>query len=200
VRQYVILGAGLDTFAYRQPPHLATLRIYEVDHPVTQQWKRDRLRAADVVVPANLTFVPIDFETTQILDALVANGFVPGTRTLCSWLGVTQYLTSAAIDATLRFALSLPRASEIVFSFSLPQETLSGAEAEAVALAAQRSAQVGEPWLTRFHVAELAFKLGAMGFSRIFHLTPEEAGRRYFAARSDGLKERRGEQLMRAIV
>jgi len=200
VQQYVILGAGLDTFAYRWPAHLGSLRIYEVDHPTTQQWKRERLKKADIALPSNLTFVPIDFEKTPIRDALAAHGFDPSIRTLCSWMGVTQYLTGEAVDATLRFALSLPRASEIVFSFSLPQDALSGAEAEAVALAARRAAEVGEPWLTRLHVAELAFKLGAMGFSRIVHLTPEEAGRRYFAGRRDGLKERRGERLIRAIV
>jgi methyltransferase (TIGR00027 family) len=200
VQQYVILGAGLDTFAYRQPPFASSLRIYEVDHPITEQWKRDRLKMADIAIPPNLTFVPIDFERTSIPGGLAVNGFLIGAQTLCSWMGVTQYLTCEAIDATLRFALSLPRSSEIVFSFILPQEALSGVEAEAIALAAQRSAEVGEPWLTRLHVAELTFKLRSMGFSQIVHLTPEEASKRYFANRRDGLKERHGEQLMRALV
>lgn len=200
VQQYVILGAGLDTFAYRQNQPSDTLRIYELDHPLTQQCKRDRLAIANIAIPSNLTFVAIDFEKTSIADALARTGFRLDAPSLCSWMGVTQYLTTAAIDATLRFALSLPRASEIVFSFILPQHALSGIEADAVALAAHRSAAVGEPWLSRFQVAELAFKLGAMGFSQINHLTPEEAARRYFAKRRDGLKERQGEQLMRARV
>ena len=200
VQQYMILGAGLDTFAYRQPSFASSLRIYEVDHPTTQQWKRDRLKMAGIPIPRNLTFVPIDFERTAIPSALADTGFLLSTQTLCTCMGVTQYLTSDAVDATLRFALMLPRSSEIVLSFIVPQESLSGIEAEAVALAAQRSAEVGEPWLTRLHVSELALKLRSMGFSQVVHLAPEEAGRRYFANRRDGLKERQGEQLMRALV
>ncbi len=199
-RQYVILGAGLDSFAYRQPPWAGSLRIYEVDHPITQQWKRDRLRAADIAIPSNLTFVPTDFESASIPEALGAARFVFGSQTLCSWMGVTQYLTLDALEAMFRFVLSLPPSSEIVFSFILPQEEVSGVEAEALMIAARRAGQVGEPWLSRFRADELALKLRSMGFSQIFHLTPEEAGRRYFRNRKDGLKERRGEQLMRAIV
>jgi|SRR5215467_6917296 len=99
-----------------------------------------------------------------------------------------------------RFVLSLPFSSEVVFSFILPQTEISGLEAEALLIAAQRSAQVGEPWLARFRADELAMRLMSMGFSQIVHLTPEEVARRYFRDRHDGLKERRGEQLMRAIV
>ena len=199
-RQYVVLGAGLDTFAYRQPLWGRSLRIYEVDHPITQQWKRDRLKAADIAIPPNLTFVPIDFERDSIPEALRDNDFAFGVRTLCSWMGVTQYLTHDALDATFRFVLTLPRSSEVVFSFILPQEAVTGVEAEALALAAQRAAEVGEPWLTRLRGNELAGRLRSMGFSHTIHLTPEQAHERYFRNRHDGLKERRGEQLMRAVV
>jgi methyltransferase (TIGR00027 family) len=199
-RQYVVLGAGLDTFAYRQPRWGSSLRIYEVDHPITQRWKRARLKAADIAVPSNLTFVPIDFERASIPEALRATDFAFDAQTLCSWMGVTQYLTRAALDATFRFVLSLPPSSEVVFSFILPQEAVSGAEAEALAIAAQRTAEIGEPWLTRIRADELAVRLRSMGFSHTIHLTPEQARERYFANRQDGLKERRGEQLMRAIV
>src|SRR5262249_45863392 len=85
VRQYVILGAGLDTFAYRQPSWARSLRIYEIDHPITQQWKRDRLKAADITVPRNVRFVPIDFERSLLADALGSTDFAFGVRTLCSW-------------------------------------------------------------------------------------------------------------------
>jgi methyltransferase (TIGR00027 family) len=200
VRQYLILGAGLDTFAYRQPAPLESLRIYEVDHPVTQDWKRDRLRAANVAIPSNLTFVPIDFEKTSLADGLETVGFAFDEPTFCSCLGVTQYLTSDAIDATLRFVLSLPPSSEIVLSFVLPQESLSGSEAEMIAIATQRAAEVGEPWLSRLHPDQLSSKLRALGFPRIAHLTPDQARERYFRSRRDGLKERQGEQLMRAVV
>jgi methyltransferase (TIGR00027 family) len=200
VRQYVILGAGLDTFAYRKPRWASSLRIYEVDHPETQRWKRGKLAAAGIAIPPNLTFVPIDFETTTLTDALWATGFASATESLCSWLGVTQYLSSDTIDTTLRFVLSLPHLSEIVLSFILPQEALAGVEAEAVQTAALRAAEVGEPWLSRFYAGNLEAKLRALGFSSVIHLTPEDAHERYFRNRRDGLEPRRGEQLMRAIV
>ena len=200
VSQYVVLGAGLDSFAYRQPRWASSLRIYEVDHPITQQWKRHRLKTAGIAIPSNLTFVSTDFESTSLSNTLRTAGFAFDTLTLCSCIGVTQYLTLDALEATFRFVLSLPLSSEIVFSFILPQAEISGVEAEALLLAAQRAAEIGEPWLARFRAEDLAMKLRSMGFSQIVHLTPEEAARRYFRDRRDGLKERRGEQLMRAIV
>jgi methyltransferase (TIGR00027 family) len=199
-RQYVILGAGLDSFAFRQPPWASSLWIYELHHPITQQWKRDRLRSADIAIASNLTLVPIDFESASIPDALRAAGFAFDSQTLCSWMGVTQYLTPEALESTFRFVLSLPPSSEIVFSFILPQDEVSEVEAEALLIAAQRAAELPEPWLARFRPGELAAKLRLMGFSQIIHLTPEEARERYFRDRNDGLKERCGEQLMRAIV
>lgn len=200
LRQYVILGAGLDTFAYRQPPWARPLRIYEVDDPLTQQWKRERLQAAEIPTPSNLRFVPIDFERSSLQDALAAADFGFDEKTFCSLMGVIQYLTPAALDATFQFVLALPPASEIVFSFILPQEAVSGVEGEALAMAAQRATEFGEPWLTRLTPDQLAVKLRSLGFSRTIHLTPEEARRRYFEKRSDGLRERYGEQLMRAMV
>jgi methyltransferase (TIGR00027 family) len=200
IEQYLVLGAGLDTFAYRQPPWSRALRIFEVDHPVTQDWKLGRLRAANIEVPSNLTFVPIDFEKGSLADGLKVSSFAFSAPTFCSCLGVTQHLTTDAIDATLRFILSLPRSSEIVFSFVVPQEDLSGLESELVALAARRSAEVGERWLTRLRAGQFAAKLRALGFTRMAHLTPDETRERYFSDRRDGLKERLGEQLMRAVV
>lgn len=200
VRQYVVLGAGLDTFAYRQPAWAKSLQVYETDFPGTQEWKRGQLKTANIVEPVNVTFVPLDFERTAIQDALRTTGFDFDAVTLCSWMGVTQYLTCDALDATLRFALSLPRTSEIVFSIIVPQRDILGIEAEALALAEKRAAEIGEPWLTRLDARELAAKLRAMGFSQVVHLLPEEADMRYFSNRRDGLRARRGEQLMRAIV
>ena len=200
VSQYVILGAGLDTFPYRQPSWGRSLRIYEVDHPITQQWKRDRLKVADITVPSNVRFVPVDFERASIQEALRLSDFAFGAWTLCSWMGVTQYLTREALEATFQFALSLPPASEIVFSFILPEEAVSGVEAAALTTAAERAAEAGEPWLTRLYPEELTAKLRSLGFSQVIHLTPDEARERYFQNRRDGLKERHGEQLMRAIV
>jgi methyltransferase (TIGR00027 family) len=198
--QYVILGAGLDTFAFRQPAWAQALRTYEIDHPATQRWKQERLAAAGVAIPANLRFVPIDFERQLLADALRGADFDFGRRTFCSWLGVTQYLTREAIGETLEFVLSLPRSSEIVFSFILPFETMSGLESEAVTAAARICADAGEPWLTTFRVDDLKSDLLAMGFSRVVHLTPEEAHERYLKGRRDCFVGRCGEQLVRAIV
>src|SRR5215470_624513 len=200
VRQYAILGAGLDTFAFRQPPRAKPLSIYEIDRPATQLWKCDRLAAAGIAIPSNLTFVSIDFERALLADALRAANFDFDSKTFCSWLGVTQYLTPDAIRGTLEFVLSLPRSSEIVFSFVLPFETLPKAEAEARKIAAHKAAQVGEPYLTTFRAEDLKAQLLEMGFSTVIHLMPEEVHERYLKNRRDGLKARLGEQLVRAIV
>src|SRR5215469_15495975 len=101
-RQYVVLGSGLDSFAYRQPRWASSLRIYEVDHQITQQWKRDRLKTAGIAIPSNLTFVSTEFESASLSNSLRNAGFAFDTRTLCSWMGVTQYLTNNALEATFR--------------------------------------------------------------------------------------------------
>jgi methyltransferase (TIGR00027 family) len=200
IGQYLILGAGLDTFAYRQPSWARSLRIYELDHPATQRWKRERLAANHIEKPANLTFVPIDFEAFSLADALRTTDFSYGIKTFCSWLGVTPYLTPGAIDATLKFVLSLQPTSEIVFNFVLPTHLLFGIEAEAMRLVAQTSTEAGEPWLTSFLPDDLTVLLRVMGFCNVIHLTPEEANGRYFRNRSDGLEARYGERLVRAVV
>ena len=200
VRQYLILGAGLDTFCYRQPAWAEAIDIFEVDHPATQTFKLTQLAKIGIALPPNLTFTPIDFETTQLGEALRATKFEFDKKTFCSWLGVAQYLTGEAIEATLNFVLSLPAGSEIVLSFVLPQAALSGLEADAMMTAAARSAEAGEPWISRFHPGEIELLLRRGGFSKVIHLSPEEAHERYLRHRTDGLTGRRGEQLIRAIV
>jgi methyltransferase (TIGR00027 family) len=200
IRQHAILGAGLDTFAFRQPTWAKPIRIYEVDHPATQRWKRDQLAAAAIAVPENLAFVPMDFERDSLAESLRKNGFDLGAQTFFSWLGVTQYLSQGAIAQTLEFVLAFPRGSEIVFSFILPFATVSGLEGDALAKAADQSKQVGEPWLSTFNPEDLAALLRAMGFSIVVHMTPADAQERYLKHRRDGMQARRGEQLMRAIV
>jgi methyltransferase (TIGR00027 family) len=200
VREYVILGAGLDTFAYRQPPWARPLRMFEVDHPATQQWKHRRLAAASIAIPDNVHLVSVDFESVSLTDGLSAAGLDFSAPTLFSLLGVSQYLTEASLDLTLRFVLSLPASSEIVLSFVLPEAARPADEADLVAAFAARSAEMGEPWLTAFLPDELVAKLRAMGFSRVVHLSPEAATRRYFGDRRDGLSVWRNEQMVRATV
>src|SRR5215467_10958119 len=125
VGQYVILGAGLASFAYRRPDLAAVVRVFEVDHPATQQWKRTRLQELDVVLPSNLTFVPLDFEQHTLAEELRACGHQPELPTFFSWLGVTAYLTDEAVFETLRYVASLAPESEIVFEYWLAESLLS---------------------------------------------------------------------------
>jgi methyltransferase (TIGR00027 family) len=200
VRQYVILGAGLDTFPYRQSPFARQLQIFEVDHPATQAWKRERLTAVGIAVPANLHWAPIDFERATLAGGLGAVGFDQEQPAFFSWLGVTQYLTLPAIDTTLRVVASLPHPTTIVLSFMLPDEDLAGDDLEAARSVAQTAAMAGEPWLTRFRPQELCTRLAGLGFVSVFHLTPQEANVRYFARRQDGLQAPDAAQLVSATT
>lgn len=198
--QYVILGAGLDTFPYRQPAWARSLRIFEVDHPATQAWKRQRLMDAGIQIPANVRFVPIDFGSVTLGQALSQVGFSDGWPTFFSMLGVSQYLTSEALDKTFGFVLAMPASSEIVFTIDPPDETLRPEDAAWVSALTQRFAEMGEPWLTRPRPHLLAEKLKGMGFSIATYLTPAEANALYFQGRSDGLQASEIELMMRAIV
>jgi methyltransferase (TIGR00027 family) len=200
IRQYVILGAGLDTFAYRQPDWASNLAIFEIDHPSSQEYKRERLAARGIEIPANLRFCPCDFEHQSLDEALATTSFDRGTTTVFSWLGVTQYLTRDAIETTLRFVASLPHPSEITFQFVIPQDHLSGIDAEVSLFAANGAAMRGEPWITRLDPEECKLWLANLGFAKVFHLTPEEAQRRYFDGRRDGLQVYRVSEMMDAVV
>jgi methyltransferase (TIGR00027 family) len=200
VGQYVVLGAGLDTFAYRQPPYAEALHIIEVDHPATQAWKRASLAAAGIPLPSNLSWAPVDFERETLSDRLVSAGF-DGERPACfSWLGVTQYLTLPAIDDTLRFVAALPSPSALVLTFIVPESVVPTEEHTALHQLRQMAAGAGEPFLTFFHPDELRARLHEVGFARVVHLTPAEANARYFADRRDGLQARHLEHVMAATV
>lgn len=188
VEQYVMLGAGLDSFAFRQPPFAANLRLFDVDHPATQAWKRARLAAAGLADPPNLRWAPVDFERDTLADGLAAAGFDIARPACFSWLGVLPYLTWPAIDAVLGFVAALPRPSTIVLDFVPPDEALTGFDLETIQRLTAHVASVGEPLRTRPWPEELAARLRATGFSRVFLLTPEEANARYFAGRRDGLR------------
>jgi methyltransferase (TIGR00027 family) len=200
VRQYVLLGAGLDTFAYRQPAWASSLRIFEVDHPQTQRWKRSRLTEAGVSAPGNVSFVPVDFDRTSLATALEEAGLDLGAPTFFSMLGVTQYLSEAALDATFRIVLRSPARSEIVFSFVASDAVLPPDDIALVKGLSAQNAAIGEPWLSRFHPVQLVAKLTEVGFSQVFHLTPAEANQRYFQNRRDGLNAALAEQMIRATV
>jgi methyltransferase (TIGR00027 family) len=195
VAQYVLLGAGLDTFAYRQPAWARGLRIFEIDHPASQRHKRERLTAAGLPLPANLHFVPIDFEHTSLVEGLRGHGLDPAVPTFFSWLGVMMYLQREAIDAVLALVATFPAGSELVFTFSQPD-----APGGPPNLVAARAAQHGEPWQTRFDPESLTHVLHQAGFSTVTLLTPEDVNARYLRGRSDGLPEATRTSIGSAII
>lgn len=198
VRQYVVLGAGGDTFAYRQPAWARDLRIIEVDHPASQQHKRDRLASSGVAVPANVRFAPVDFEIVSLAEGLMRAGLDRTRPAFFSWLGVTMYLTEDAVNAVLAFVGALPDETEIVFTFA--QQPSEDPRDDGRRLIAQQAADVGEPWLSYFDPVDLARKLEGFGFSTASFLHPSEAERKYFSDRSDGLPAPRRASICRATV
>jgi methyltransferase (TIGR00027 family) len=185
--QYVILGAGLDTFAYRNPDQDS--RIFEVDLPATQQWKRDCLRAAGIEEPPSLTFVPINFERSTLAEALGQVGFSHDEPAFFSWLGVTMYLEEEAIVSTLCFIASLAPGSGLVFDYAVLPSLQSPTERRAMEYLAARVAEHGEPWKTYFDPASLAAMLRSLGFSKVEDLGPEQLNERYLSGRKDGLRK-----------
>lgn len=200
VCQYVILGAGLDTFAYRNPHPQGVLHVFEVDHPTTQIWKRARLEEVGITLPRDLTFAPVDFETQTLAEGLRGAGYDPGKCTFFSWLGVTEYLTTEAVMATLRFMASAPVGSGVVFDYMLSPSLLTPAQRSRFDALAQRVASAGEPWQAFFDPALLTRDLRAMGFGYVEDNGPEEINTRYFKDRKDGLRVGSLSHLMKAQV
>jgi len=182
VRQLVVLGAGLDTFAYRSP-FAERLRIFEVDHPSTQAWKRQLIEAAGIHVPQWLTFAPIDFETQTLAAGLADAGFDPAQPTFFTWLGVVPYLTTDPIWSTLGFIAGLRNGAHVIFDYSDPPSLFSDEMKDRHAVRAARVAEFGEPWITYFKTPELHAKLRALGFSKVEDLGPAEIAARYFPGR-----------------
>lgn len=200
VSQYVILGAGLDSFAYRRPELARVLHIFEVDHPATQAWKRARLRAAGVELPANLSLVPVDFEKESLISNLRLSGYRTDAIGLFSWLGVTMYLSTDAIFNTLRAVAALAPGTEIIFEYNVPKD-LVDAETQKILAAAMTAAQArGEPQQTFFEPAKLAEQVRKIGFAEVSDLGPDEAEARYFKDRTDGLRPLALTHYMRARV
>lgn len=200
IRQYVVLGAGLDTFAYRNPFRSAGLHVFEVDHPATQEWKRAQLREAGIAVPPTMTFAAVDFERQSLGDGLRAAGFDRQRPAFFSWLGVTPYLSRAAFDATIQFIASLPSSSGVVFDFAVERALLSPAQQLALDALAARVARAGEPFQLFFDPAALAADLTRLGFASIEDLSGDQINARYFAGRADGLAVSGGGHLLSADV
>jgi methyltransferase (TIGR00027 family) len=200
VRQYVVLGAGLDTFAYRNPYPEEVLRVFEVDYPTTQTWKRARLEEAGIAPPGNLTFAPVDFETQTLEEGLRSTGYDPAKGTFFSWLGVTEYLTTGVVMATLHFIASAPVESGVVFDYMISPSLLTPAQRSRLDAVSRRVASAGEPWQAYFDPTLLAKDLRAMGFGYVEDKGPEDINARYFKNRKDGLQVGSLSHIMNARV
>jgi methyltransferase (TIGR00027 family) len=190
VRQYVVLGAGLDTYAARSTH--PQLRVFEVDHPATQAWKRGCLEQAGLSVSDRVSFVPVDFERELLMERLAAAGFDAGAPTFCSWLGVVPYLTREAAEGTLRALTALPAGSGVAFDYGVSRNSLSPTQRAAFDWLADRVARAGEPFRLSFEPDELRELLLACGFTGAEDIDSEAMHVRYFAGRADGLTIRGG--------
>lgn len=200
VAQYVILGAGLDTSPYRSGHPAQKIETFEVDHPDTQQWKLEKLRAAEIRIRENLHHVAVDFETDSLANRLAASGFDSNEPAYFSWLGVTYYLERESVLDIFRFVARLPSPSQIVFDFVVSEAELGRTETEAMKVITNLVEKYGEPWLSRFGPQELTRTLEEIGFSKIFHLSEKLAARRYFDDRADGLHIDISTQMISATV
>jgi methyltransferase (TIGR00027 family) len=188
VAQYVILGAGLDSFVYRRPDLANVLGVFEVDHPATQAWKRTRLQELSVATPPNLVFVPLDFQKQSLSESLRISGYRLDAAGFFSWLGVTQYLTPAAIFDTLRTVASMAPGTEIISTYLLPAAMLDDRRRRILELVMNLAATRSEPMITFFEPAEFVEQVWKLGFAEVWDIGPEEAHARYFANRTDGLR------------
>jgi methyltransferase (TIGR00027 family) len=184
VSEYVILGAGLDSFAFRRQDIENKLRVFEVDHPATQNWKKIRLRELDINQPCNLTFVPVDFEKQRLIDELQVAGFQLDIPVFFSMLGVAHYLSQAAVFQILNEVANMAPGSEIIFDYMLTDSLLYEQDPSIVAWGKSRDRR--QKWVSQFDPLTLAERLREMGFIEVFDSGREEANT-YLAGRSDKL-------------
>ena len=181
IRQIVILGAGLDTFALRNPHRARQIRIYEVDHPTTQAWKRQRLAEAQIAVPPCLILVPVDFERDDVGEELVAAGFQPNSPAFFTWLGVVPYLTQDAIGHTLDYMSSIQN-SEVVFDYMEPPEAFSEELRQLEKARTEQLKKMDEHSGSRFEPADIVAMLCSHGFCAIEDINFQEIASRFGSA------------------
>jgi len=186
VTQYVVLGAGLDTFAYRNP--FPALRVFEVDFPATQVWKRSMLDEAAIALPSNLVFVALDFEHQTLADGLEEAGLDFEKPAFFGWLGVVPYLTLDAFRSTLSVVTEMPAGSAISFDYAVAPETLSPIGRIAFDRLAERVAAAGEPFRLFFTPENMEGELHRTGFKRVEQVDSARLNDLYFNNRADGLK------------
>jgi methyltransferase (TIGR00027 family) len=197
IAQYVILGAGLDTFAQRRPEVASRLRMFEVDQPRAQAWKRRRLIELGFGIPPWLRLVPVDFEAHESwLERLVASGFDTGLPTVVASTGVSMYLTRAAVAATLRQAATLAPGSTLAMTFMLPIELIDSGERPQLERVQQSARAAGTPFLSSFSPPEILTLAREAGFQRVDHVSGADLAERYFKGRRDDLRPSRGEDFL----
>lgn len=198
VRQLVILGAGLDTFAYRNP--YTELRVFEVDHPATQSWKRQRLAESGIAASGSPTFVPVDFQHDTLGVALASAGLDPMQPAFFSWLGVVPYLTKEAAFATLAAIGERGRSTQVVFDYAESPSSSTNIRRRAHLTRAAHVAELGEPWLSYFEPKSLRSRLTAAGFSELEDLAPPQIVQRYIPTRAQSDVPERGGHIVLAGV
>jgi len=201
VRQYVILGAGLDTFAQRRPEIASGLRVFEVDRPGPQAWKRQRLIDLGFGIPDSLRLVPVDFETGgSWTEQLATAGFDAKQPAVVASTGVSMYLTKETNGATLRQIAALAPGSTLALSFIWPLEYADPAERPLLEAADRGARASGTPFLSYFTADEILALAREAGFKSAQHVSAADLTQRYFAGRTDGLRPSRGEELLVATT
>jgi methyltransferase (TIGR00027 family) len=188
VRQYVLLGAGLDTFAYRSAYVGTGLQVFELDHRGTQRWKQQLLVEADICTPPSVTFAPMDFERDDLHATLALAGFRADLPACVGWMGVTAYLTSEAVMRTLGTLAGLAAGSRVCFDYRVPATVLGPVDRAVDEFLGRQAASAGEPWLSTFDPEQLQRQSLDLGFATATSVTPDELNARYFARRKDGLR------------
>jgi methyltransferase (TIGR00027 family) len=201
VAQYVVLGAGLDTFAQRRPEIASRLRVFEIDRPGTQDWKRRRLIELGYTVPDWLRFVPVDFETSaNWWEQLCAAGFDPGRPALVASTGLTMYLSKEVTAATLRRLAGLAPGSTLAMTFLLPTELLDPGDRSGLQTSAKGARAAGTPFISFYTPQEMLALAREAGLADAQHVPGRVLAERYFAHRSDGLRPSSGEDLLVATT
>jgi methyltransferase (TIGR00027 family) len=199
IGQYVVLGAGLDTFVQRHPELSDSVRVFEIDQPGPQAWKRQRLDELGYSVPEHLRLVPVDFEThDDWWQALLGAGFDAGTRALVSSSGVSMYITKSATAATLRQLATMAPGSVVAMTFMLPFELVDEAERPGLERAALGSHASGTPWISFYAPDEIAALAEEAGLCDVRYVPTEALAERYLVGRADGLRAASGEAMLLA--
>jgi methyltransferase (TIGR00027 family) len=201
VGQYVVLGAGLDTFAQRRPQLASRLRIFEVDEPATSAWKRRRLTELGYGVPDGLHLVPVDFETGEPWpERLAEAGFDAAGPAVVVSTGVSMYLTRDATMATLRQIAGFAPGSTLAMTFLLPADRVDAADRAGLRASEKGARASGTPFLSFYTPQEMLTLAREAGFAHARHVSGASHAERYFAGRSDGLRPSTGEDLLVATV